>query len=144
MENIGMICEHHIDGGCTSEEVCGYFSGSCIPSLCPYGGGYKAILSTTVLPLDGEYRVTTLSKGEMPFIVGCHHYIGHPDTKALVESFGAIPAKSKLFTGLKPGEQAVCFPIAQGKSNRATDGFTSPHQAISLDDLSIRIITRIK
>ena len=103
----------------------------------------QAVLSTTVLPLDGVYQVETLQAGNIPNIVGVPHYIGHPDTKALVESFGAVQAETKLFPGLQPGERAVCFPIQQGKSTRATEGFTTPHQSVSLDDLSVRIITRI-
>lgn len=104
---------------------------------------YKAVLSTTVLPLDGTYRVHTLPPGEIPDIAGVPHYIGHPDTRTIVESLGAVPAPEKLFAGLQPGEQAVCFPIQQGKSTRATDGFTSPHQDVNLLDLSIRVIKRV-
>jgi hypothetical protein len=102
-----------------------------------------AILSTTVLPLDGIYKVETLSPGEIPDIKGVPHYIGHPDTRSIVESLGAIQAESKLFPGLQPGERAICFPIQQGKSSRAVEGFTTPHQAVSLEDLSVRVITRI-
>jgi hypothetical protein len=104
----------------------------------------QAVLSTTVLPLDGTYKVETLPAGNLPDIAGVPHYIGHPDTKALVETLGAVQAESKLFPGLQPGEQAICFPIQQGKSSRASEGFTSPHQSVSLDDLSVRVITRIE
>ena len=103
-----------------------------------------AILSTTVLPLDGTYTVQTLPKGEIPEIRGIPHYIGHPDTKNIVEALGAIPAPSKLFEGLQPNETAICFPIAQGLSSRATEGFTTPHQNVNLSMLSIRVITRIE
>jgi len=91
---------------------------------------FKAVLSTTVLPLDGVYKVETLRAGEVPSLEGVPHYIGHPDTKAIVESLGAVPAPTKLFEGLQPGEKAVCFPISPGKSSRAKDGFTSPHQEV--------------
>jgi len=104
---------------------------------------FTAILSTTVLPLDGTYQVETLPAGQIPDISGVPHYIGHPDTRSLVESLGAVQSNSKLFAGLQPGQQALCFPIQQGKSSRATEGFTSPHQEVSLDDLSIRVITRL-
>jgi hypothetical protein len=104
----------------------------------------QAVLSTTVLPLDGTYRVETVSGSGCPNITGIPHYIGHPDTKALVESLGAVQAESKLFPGLQPGEKAVCFPIQQGKSSRASEGFTSPHQSVSMKDLSVRVITRIE
>ena len=110
----------------------------------------KAVLSTTVLPLDGVYEVKTLPPGEMPDISGVPHYIGHPATKAIVEGLGAVPADTKLFPGLGPDsgggpgydQVAVCFPIAQGKSTRATDGKTVD-QDVDLSDLSVRIITRL-
>ena len=104
---------------------------------------FTAILSTTVLPLDGTYSVQTLTAGDIPNITGIPHYIGHPDTKSIIESLGAVAAPTKLFAGLKPGEQAICFPIMQGLSSRKDDGFTSPHQSVNLSMLSIRIITRI-
>jgi len=100
-----------------------------------------ACLSTTVLPLDGTYTVKEIS--ECPKVKGVPHYINHPDTKSIVESFGAIQSESKLFTGLQPFESAICFAIKQGKSKRATDGFTTPHQNIDISDLSIRVLTRL-
>lgn len=102
-----------------------------------------AVLSTTVLPLDGVYQVETLPKGELPNITDIPHFIGHPDTKQIVEALGSVPASTKLFVGLNSGEQAVAFPIQQGKSTRATEGFTSPHQEVSIDDLQVRVITRL-
>jgi len=105
---------------------------------------FAAVLSTTVLPLDGTYRVETLPPGKIPSLVGVPHYIGHPDTKNIVEGLGAVPAPTRLFAGLNVGEQAICFPIAQGKSTRAVDGFTSPHQAVDLSDLQVRVITRLE
>ena len=105
---------------------------------------YKAILSTTVCPLDGAYTVRTLKKEEVANLKleGVPHYIGHPDTRAIVEKLGAVPAESRLFTGLQVGEQAICFPIQQGKSTRAELGFATPHQGVTVDDLSVRIVTR--
>jgi hypothetical protein len=105
---------------------------------------YVAVLSTTVLPVDGVYRVVTLPPGQIPSLAGVPHYIGHPDTKDIVEGLGAVPAPQKLFPGLAVGEQAVCFSIAQGKSTRAVDGFTGPHQNVSLSDLQVRVITRLE
>lgn len=104
----------------------------------------SVILSTTVLPLDGTYRVWSLPTGEIPDLTGVPHYVGHPDTKALVESMGAVQAESKLFAGLQIGEAAICVPIAQGKSTRAVDGFTSPHQNVTLADLTLRVIERLE
>ena len=63
-----------------------------------------AVLSTTVLPLDGVYSVQTLAAGNIPDLAGVPHYIGHPDTKVIVESLGAVQAPSKLFAGLQPGD----------------------------------------
>lgn len=101
-----------------------------------------AVLSTTVLPLDGVYEVETVDP-EQVNIEGVPHYIGHPATKNIVEQLGAVQAESKLFAGLEPGEMAVCFSIAQGKSTRAKDGFTSPHQEVTTDDLICRVIRRL-
>jgi len=100
-----------------------------------------AVLSTTVLPIDGTYTVLTVA--DCPDIKGVPHYIGHPDTKAIVEQLGALQAPSKLFTGLQPFESAVCFAIAQGKSKRASEGFTTPHQVVDMSELSIRVVTRL-
>lgn len=102
---------------------------------------FVAVLSTTVLPLDGTYRVETVPAP--PDITGIPHYIGHPDTRGIVESLGAVKAPTNLFTGLMVGEQAVCFPIQQGLSTRKDEGFNSPHQDVDLSKLSVRIITRI-
>jgi len=101
-----------------------------------------AVLSSTVLPIDGTYDVTTVSLA-MVDIKDVPHYIGHPTTKTIVEGFGAVPAETKLFKGLEPGEAAVCFSIKQGRSNRAKDGFTSPHQEVEEYDLDVRVIRRL-
>lgn len=99
------------------------------------------ILSTTVLPLDGTYRVETLNQS--PSIKGVPHYIGHPSTKEIVESLGAVPAESKLFPGLSVGEQAICFPIQQGVSSRASMGKTVD-QEVDMSMLTVRLITRLE
>ena len=99
----------------------------------------KAVLSTTILPLDGNYSVKTIKDID---ITGVSHYIGHPATKEIVEKFGAIEAPSKLFTGLQIGESAICFSIKQGMSSRKELGYTV-HQDVIKDMLQIRIITRL-
>jgi hypothetical protein len=101
----------------------------------------SAILSTTVLPLDGNYAVQTLET--IPEIGGIAHYIGHPATKQIVEQLGAAQAASKLFTGLSVGESAIAVSIKQGLSTRATEGFTSPHQEVDINMLTFRLITRL-
>lgn len=114
--------------------------------MCGYGcSGVKpvAVLSTTVLPVDGVYEVRTVDPGTVD-IKGVPHYIGHPATRQVVEEMGAVPASSNLFPGLEPGQTAVCFAIAQGKSTRREQGFTSPHQDVTLDDLTCRVIRRLE
>lgn len=101
-----------------------------------------AILSTTILPTDGRYDVRTLES--MPDVSGVKHYCGHPDTARLLESFGAEKASSNLFLGLQVGESAIAFAIAQGKSTRAAQGFTTPHQNVTMEDMSIRLIARLQ
>ena len=104
-----------------------------------------AVLSTPVLPVDGTSRVKPRTEPEeVRNILGVPHYVGHPATKSIVEGLGAVPAPSKLFTGLNVGESAVAFPIAQGKSKRATEGVTTPNQAVTIEDLSIRVVTRVE
>lgn len=105
---------------------------------------YTAVLSTTVIPLDGTYRVSTLPHGSQPDLSGIPHYCGHPDTAEIMESFGAVKAPTKLFPGLQVGEIALCVPIAQGKSTRAINGFTTPHQNVTLAELELREIERIE
>ena len=108
---------------------------------------FTAILSTTILPVDGNYSVKTVAGADREEVLnnlaGVAHYIGHPDTKAIAEGLGATPAPTKLFKGLAVGEQAVCLPIKQGLSSRATEGFTI-HQAIEeINTLDVRVITRL-
>ena len=93
-----------------------------IPELKIFPDSLVAVLSTTVLPLDGIYSV---EETERINIEGIPHYIGHPATKEIVEKLGAIQAASKLFGGLLVGESALSFSIKQGQSNRGVDGFSS-------------------
>ena len=102
----------------------------------------KAILSTTVLPLDGTYQVKTLNA--VPDVKGVTHFIGHPATRAIVENLGATPTLQKMFKGLEVGESALACSIKQDRTNRNTNGFTSPHQDVSIGDLQFRLITRIE
>ncbi len=113
-----------------------------ISPSCNDGKKAVAVLSTTVLPLDGTYRVVTVDPSFVD-VFGVPHYIGHPDTKAIVERMGAVSDAPNLFDGLQVDEVAVCFSIAQGKSTRAADGFSSPHQAVTIKDLTCRLIWRV-
>lgn len=129
-----------------------------------------AILSTTILPLDGMYAVVSeeaiglLTEGvhvspalatqadlavpyDLPSVVvkwgGTPHYVGHPATAALIEKRGAVKAATNLFPGLEIGQAALCVAIKQGRSTRATKGHTEAHQEVTWDDLTIRVIQRV-
>jgi len=45
---------------------------------------------------------------------------------------------------LQVGEKALCVPIQQGKSTRATEGFTTPHQNVMPAELELREIERLE
>ena len=100
-----------------------------------------AILSTTILPLDGIYKVETIESLDMVSIEGVANFIGHPTTKTIVEARGAVQAPSKLFTGLRVGETALCLALIKP---RAEKDWTEVNQEATLDDLSIRLLTRVK
>ena len=110
-----------------------------------------AVLSTVVIPVDGTYRVETISTQSGLSALEAHcqedgpilHYIGHPATKELVEVCGAVYAgPGVLFAGLQTGQWALSFPITQGKSDR-TRGGSAPHQETTKKDLSCRRITSL-
>lgn len=102
-----------------------------------------AILTTTVLPVDGVYKVETLD-GIPAISRGVPHFVGHPATAGIIESlFGAVKASSNLFSGLLPGEAALVVSIKQGRSSRSSIGKTVD-QDVSVEDLSFRVLTRIE
>ena len=101
-----------------------------------------AILTTTVCPLDGVYRVVTLATRPNS-LAGIPHYVGHPATRAIVEAMGAVKAPTNLFGGLAVGETALVVSIKQGRSTRAQTGVTVD-QEVTLEDLDFRALTRIE
>ena len=131
-----------------------------------------AILSTTILPLDGVYAVVgtktlgILNEGCLvdvptalrtdvsslypgPYsaqvdvtFLDVPHYVGHPASKALLEAAGAVPAAERLFPGLLVGEVALCITNVQGKSDRSQGG-SAIHQEVTWENLDIRIILRL-
>jgi hypothetical protein len=104
---------------------------------------FKAILSTTILPVDGDYTVFTLTDEQIEkldlTLIRC--YIGHPSTKVLMEQMGAIYTMG-LFSGLEQGERALCVSIKQGMSSRGEIGKTVD-QEITKDMLSFRVVERM-
>ncbi len=108
--------------------------------------GYKlvAVLSTTVIPQDGLYRITRLLPKDLPPLKKIQHYIGHPATKGIVEEMGAIAAPTNIFKGLQPGECAVCFPISGHLSDRYRNGYTLPHRFVTIRDLSPKLLKRLE
>jgi len=129
MENTCMFCgKKNVTGFCSCKDAYG------MPI---------AILSTTIIPLDGCYEINSINISEIPDLTGISHYIGHPTTKEIVESFGAVKAPTNLFKGLeKAGEYALCFSIKQGMSTRKEEGFTTPHQNVDLSMLDVRVLKR--
>ncbi len=101
---------------------------------------YTALLSTTILPKDGLYEILTLEY--IPEIKDVPHYIGHPSTKEIVEELGAIPAPTKMFTGLDIQERVIACSIKPGRSSRPLEGKTVD-QDVTLEDLQFRLIIRL-
>ena len=130
------------------------------PYVCPACGGYGdvrdgevnpvAVLSTIVIPEDGVYQVETISidSGLSALEAHCQegpilHFIGHPATQQIVEDCGAVYAgQGALFSGLKVGQWALCFPIHQGRSDRSQGG-SAVNQEVRRGDLSCRRISRL-
>jgi hypothetical protein len=104
---------------------------------------FKAILSTTVLPLDGVYRVETLALFNEKMLDGVPHYVGHPDTKEQLEFYGAVKAPSNLFGGLQVGESCLCVPLAKPRDN-GNSNMNVEKTLSSYKDLSFRVLTRLE
>jgi len=143
-----------------------YFAmpGGQVDICCQCGAGRPvAVLTTTVLPLDGTYEVRTLDiwgtpDGQLervdqergysqpvdpdPFFLGVPHYVGHPSTAKIVEGWGAVKADSPLFSGLQPGEVAVVVSLR--RSNRGENNRRTIDQEVSPVNLMFRIVKRIK
>lgn len=98
---------------------------------------FVAILSSTVLT-DGTFECQTI-----PFptdLSSVPHYVGHPDTKALIEALGAVQSSEKLFAGLEVGESYLAVPLAK---NARTEGWTTNTAVSSISELTARLVTRI-
>ena len=101
-----------------------------------------AILSTSVMPKDGIYSIRTVNRKKIN-LHGLPHYIGHPCTKKIIESMGAVAAPDRTFHGLDVGEEAICVPIKHRK-NKREHRFARANQVVGIKDLCFRILKRIK
>lgn len=105
-----------------------------------------AVLSSTVLSLDGTYTVQTLDGPPVvdgaSAVAGLPHYVGHPATAAVLDAAGAVHTKG-LFPGLQVGQAFYACSLAQPR-NGGADSHTS-HQAVNdpLNDLVWRLVTRV-
>ncbi len=98
---------------------------------------FVAILSSTVLT-DGTFQCETI-----PFPADLYevpHYVGHPDTKALIETLGAVQASEKLFAGLEVGDSYLAVPLAK---NVRAEGWTVNTAVSDISQLTAKVVTRI-
>lgn len=102
---------------------------------------FVAVLSSPVLVVDGTYSIETII--EIPDLEGVEHYIGHLSTRLIVEKKGAIKASTNIFKGLEVNQSAICFTLKKGFGSREKEGITV-NQEVSIEDLQVRILTRLK
>lgn len=98
---------------------------------------FVAILSSTVLT-DGTFQCETISFPND--LSGVPHYVGHPDTKALIEALGAVQATEKLFDGLEIGESYLAVPLA---NNKREAGWTVNQAVSDLSQLTAKLVRRV-
>lgn len=97
-----------------------------------------AVLSSTVINVSGNYDVEV--GVSMPEIQGLTHYVGHPDTRKVVEELGAKYAgQGELFKGLEVGESFVAVPLANPDRS---SGWTVDQALESIDQLRVTLVTR--
>jgi hypothetical protein len=99
---------------------------------------HKAILSASVMPIDGTYTITTLDQA--PDITGLPHYVGHPSTRGIIESLGAVKAESNLFAGLEVGESVLICSLKQARCGGQSD--RNVETEVTADDLQWRLLVR--
>lgn len=100
-----------------------------------------AILSSTVINVSGEYDVRVgIPFADVEGVKGVTHYVGHPDTRAVVESLGAEYAgKGARFEGLEVGEAFMAFPLSN--PNRDS-GWTKDEALDSVEQLRVTLVRR--
>lgn len=96
-----------------------------------------AVLSTTLLQLEGTYKYMPLSW--TPCVSGVPHFVGHPATRHLLDQAGAVYTPG-LFTGLEVGQT---FVVCQLKDPRKGQAFTVDSPGVTPDDLKWGIVTRL-
>jgi len=97
-----------------------------------------AILSSTVINVSGEYSVEVgIAMPEN--IKGLPHYVGHPDTRKLIDTLGAEYQEGKLFNGLAVGESFLAVPLANPKREA---GWTVDQALGSINELRVTKVTR--
>ena len=97
----------------------------------------KAILSTTVLT-EGTFTCREVSFDSVD-LKGVPSYVGHPDTKALLERMGAVTTPG-LFDGLQVGECFLAVPLA---NNKREAGWTVDQAIQGLGDLKAKLVVRV-
>jgi hypothetical protein len=97
---------------------------------------FKVILSSTVLVLDGTYSCNTLTT--VPDVADLPHHIGHPATKEILNSLGAVHTPGN-FSGLAVGDSMLVVSLA---NNQRAGGFTT-HQDVDIMGLTFKVVTRI-
>lgn len=101
-------------------------------------GKFVAILSS---PLG--FVGMTLKFDSVPFpteLTGIPHYVGHPDTKALIEALGAVPAPTKNYGGPEVGQSYLAVPLAK---NPRTGGYTTDTAISDVSQLKAVLVTRV-
>lgn len=100
----------------------------------------KAILSSTVVR-PGTWEVKEVPMASVQF-QGVTHFVGHPSTKALLESLGAVPSPSRQFDvdGLTVGESFLAVPLA---SNPRPEGWTAETAVEDVAQLRALLVTKV-
>lgn len=99
---------------------------------------FQAVLSSTVLSLDGSYTVKTLDAA--PDVAGVPHFVGHPSTKEVLNNAGAVYTPG-LFAGLEPGQSFLASSLAQPRSGG--QDATTQETEVTPADLTWRVVTRL-
>ena len=108
----------------------------------PKAHGVVAILSSTVLTREGEYRYVPFHS--MPVVAGIPHYVGHPAMRHILDTAGAVYKAGYFagyFAGLDVGESYLACQLRDPRKGTA---FTADAPNVDMTDLKFSIVTRIK